>query len=432
LIHRDVKPDNLLLNRDGIVKVADLGLVRRTDEALALRKQEQRKSPNGTPADARLTRDAETAGTPAFMAPEQASGATDADGRADLYSLGCTLYNLVTGRLPFEGETAAQVMALHCTTDPPPPDQWVPTVPPELSQVILKMMARKPDNRYQDAQEVIDVLEDFLGVEAAGAFSPREEHAAQLEKSVVAFNGASWVRGRRLFAAAYLGLVVAVTGTAAWLGFGLFAGAVAAVGLATLVSSLLVNAVAQRSNLLLELRHLLLGTSLVAWGVALGLICVGLGTLAWFDLLRASLELLGMAIAGTLAFYLLVDRRAARQRKPPLEEVEHMLRGMRLRGLEETALRQFVCQYSGRDWEPFFEALFGYDAKIAARAQWGLDEKGLRRQRRGIWRDPLLRWVHGVVERRQRTKDRQHLEQLRGRPGRRTRERRARVSEGAH
>ena len=108
-----------------------------------------------------------------------------------------------------------------------------------------------------------------------------------------------------------------------------------------------------------------------------------------------------------------------------------MLRGMRLRGLEETALRQFVCQYSGRDWEPFFEALFGYDAKISARTQWGLDEKGLRRQRRGIWRDPLLRWVNGVLESRQRHKDRQHLEQLRGRTGRRARERRPPVAEGA-
>jgi hypothetical protein len=75
----------------------------------------------------------------------------------------------------------------------------------------------------------------------------------------------------------------------------------------------------------------------------------------------------------------LVDRRVAAERQPFVEAVEQMLRAMRLRGLEEGALHQFVCKYSGDSWEPFYEALFGYEAKLIARERWGRNERGLPR-----------------------------------------------------
>src|SRR5205085_2799317 len=118
LIHRDVKPENLLLNRQGIVKVADLGLVKTPGVADA-------DEPTGAAAPAtgggrasaagssQITQLNVAMGTPAFMAPEQARDAAHVDHRADIYSLGCTLYDLVTGRPPFEGRTAMEVITKH-------------------------------------------------------------------------------------------------------------------------------------------------------------------------------------------------------------------------------------------------------------------------------------------------------------------------------
>src|SRR5207244_415762 len=108
MVHRDVKPENLLLNDQGIVKVADLGLVKRahTNEESTAQGTGKAQSAHQTMADYAM-------GTPAYMPPEQAADAAHGDVRADIYSLGCTLYDLVTGRPPFEGKTVEEVLTKH-------------------------------------------------------------------------------------------------------------------------------------------------------------------------------------------------------------------------------------------------------------------------------------------------------------------------------
>src|SRR5207253_1633943 len=114
LVHRDVKPDNLLLNEHGVVKIADLGLVRSlAEEAADVTIAEPGAARQVLTAE--VTQADATLGTPSYMAPEQARDAATVDHRADVYSLGCTLYMLLTGRPVFEGETVLEVLAKHAS-----------------------------------------------------------------------------------------------------------------------------------------------------------------------------------------------------------------------------------------------------------------------------------------------------------------------------
>lgn len=414
MIHRDIKPENLLVNRDGIVKVADLGLVMRTDaEEAALKKPLARLQ---TIQDLPLGFDEpelpEAVGTPAFMAPEQANDSATVDLRADVYSLGCTLYTLVTGRPPFDADSAVVLMSKHFFEAPVPPEQHNRRVPAQLSAIILKMIAKKPEARYQNMDAVITALEEFLGVDGSAAFSPREEHASLLEQAVARFNGAAWALRRKLIAlGGFLGVAAGIVAAAVLhaprVAFGM-AGFAAAGWFAWLV----IHGIAQRTTVVLKLRQLALTAPLWAWLVTVLTTGVGLGVLAWFALLKNVLLIAGLGALAAIAFFVLVDRRLARERRPALDAVEQMLKGMRLRGLEELALRQFVCKYAGQDWEPIYEALFGYEAKLLARQKWGRDEKNLPRKRRGAWRDPVVGWLDRRIEDRQRMKDERHLASL--------------------
>ncbi len=410
LIHRDIKPENLLINRDGIVKVADLGLVKRaTREAASLVKKPAKALGLGADEPDNLE---DALGTPQFMAPEQATDAAGIDARADIYSLGCTIYSLLTGRPPFDGDSSVAVMTQHFFEAPVAPEQHNRRVPPALSAIVLKMLAKKPEQRHQTMDEVITALEEFLGVDGSAVFSPREEHASLLERAVEDFNGATWGLRRRLAIAVFFALAAAATAGASWFHSPRVAIAAAVGAVAIAATSLIVNAFAQRAPLLLQLRHLVLGAPPGLWLLGVLAASISLGVLAWYGLLRNAVALVGLSAVLAIVFYLLFDRRLARERRSPLEAVEQMLKSMRLKGLEEMALRQFVCKYSGEDWEPFYEALFGYDAKLLARARWGRDEKELPRKRRGVWRDPLVRWVNRRLARRQQLKDQRHLERL--------------------
>jgi serine/threonine-protein kinase len=153
LVHRDVKPANLLLTApsparasagQGVVKVLDLGLAR-----LPRRPAD---------ADSSLTEPGCLMGTADFMAPEQGRDARTADARADVYSLGCSLYYLLTARLPFPGGTASEKLLRHHLEEPAPLEQLQPAVSPALAAVVRKMMARHPADRYQTAAEVAIAL----------------------------------------------------------------------------------------------------------------------------------------------------------------------------------------------------------------------------------------------------------------------------------
>ncbi len=141
VVHRDIKPDNVLL-QSGHAVVADFGLARAIIEA----------------GGERLTETGITLGTPAYISPEQASGERDIDGRSDIYSLGCVLFEMLAGVPPFVGAFPQTVVALHLIEPPPPLRAFRPTAPASIDAVIARAMAKKPADRYLTAARFSDAL----------------------------------------------------------------------------------------------------------------------------------------------------------------------------------------------------------------------------------------------------------------------------------
>ncbi len=153
IVHRDIKPGNLMLDNAGTVRVLDLGLARIVDAA----------NPFSKSAEGRLTQTGMFMGTINFMAPEQAEDSHRADHRADIYSLGCTLYFLLTGREPFPGETLLKRLTAHAEHPAPPLCAARPTVAAAVDAVYQRMMAKRPDDRPAAMAEVIAELEACQG-----------------------------------------------------------------------------------------------------------------------------------------------------------------------------------------------------------------------------------------------------------------------------
>ncbi len=160
IIHRDIKPDNLMFSADGEVKIADLGLAKRLvppnvtetiRASLAADQLSMRNDPGML------------AGTPAYMAPEIAADPEHVDTRADLYSLGVTGFHMLTGRLPFDGKTPMEVIMKHVLDDRVPVNEVDPAIPKDLSDIVFKLMQKRPEHRYQSAADLVKALE-YLNV----------------------------------------------------------------------------------------------------------------------------------------------------------------------------------------------------------------------------------------------------------------------------
>lgn len=144
VIHRDLKPDNIIRATDGHLKILDFGLARMLD------------LPDGA---AQLTLDGTFLGTPAYMSPEQAAGAPTVDHRADIYSFGCVAYELLTGVTPFSGREAHQLILAHIGQAPPSCKPTAANVPPALVDLVMRCLAKLPEERPQTAGELVAALE---------------------------------------------------------------------------------------------------------------------------------------------------------------------------------------------------------------------------------------------------------------------------------
>jgi serine/threonine protein kinase len=159
LVHRDIKPANLVqITGSSVIKILDFGLTR------LLRSPDSKAGPA-----VNLTMEGALIGTADFMAPEQARDARTADIRSDLYSLGCTFYFLLAGQPPFPGTALMQKLYHHLNTQPPSVRDKRREVPPEVAAIVNKMMAKKPEDRYQTPVEVASALESLWPKQANSA-----------------------------------------------------------------------------------------------------------------------------------------------------------------------------------------------------------------------------------------------------------------------
>ncbi|WP_019874468.1 Stk1 family PASTA domain-containing Ser/Thr kinase [Sporichthya polymorpha] len=144
IVHRDIKPGNVMLTRSGTVKVMDFGIARAIADASAT-----------------MTATAAVIGTAQYLSPEQAKG-EKVDARSDLYSAGCLLYELLTGQPPFTGDSPVSVAYQHVRENPKPPSLVDPAVTPPMDAIVLKSLAKNPENRYQSAAEMREDIERAL------------------------------------------------------------------------------------------------------------------------------------------------------------------------------------------------------------------------------------------------------------------------------
>ena len=192
IIHRDIKPGNVMLTRSGDVKVMDFGIARALAQSAAT-----------------VTQTAAVIGTAQYLSPEQARG-EPVDPRSDIYSAGCLLYELLTGVPPFTGDSPVAVAYQHVREDPAPPSQVNPDVSPAIDSIVLKAMAKNPANRYQSAGEMREDIERALSgvpVQATPLLTDQTTRMAPVSDSRVVRRQP---RGRRTLT--YIMLFVVVIG----------------------------------------------------------------------------------------------------------------------------------------------------------------------------------------------------------------------------
>jgi eukaryotic-like serine/threonine-protein kinase len=155
LVHRDIKPSNLLVGKaNGVVKILDMGLARLSTPSIL------------TDTSGTLTREGSVLGTFDYLAPEQAKNAREVDARADLYSLGCTFYHLIGGKPPFADGAGLDKLIRHQMDEPPSLASLRPDAPPSIAALIHRLMAKRPEDRYQTANDVVDAVQRLNQCEA--------------------------------------------------------------------------------------------------------------------------------------------------------------------------------------------------------------------------------------------------------------------------
>ena len=208
IVHRDLKPDNVMIGEDGQVKVLDFGVAKSSQGSEATTHVDapsaKARAGSGTPLP-NVTETGQMLGTPAYMAPEQAMGAK-VDARADVFSFGVMLYEMVVGTRPFESTSAVGLLVATARDAPAPPSKRNPFVTPALEQVIVRCLAKRPDDRFTTMRELLVELESVETAQMSGAALPTLEAQTTALSNVPTARADK--RGRALYYA--LGAVLAV------------------------------------------------------------------------------------------------------------------------------------------------------------------------------------------------------------------------------
>lgn len=191
IVHRDIKPENVMVRRDGYVKVLDFGLAKLTERPATDTEAPTRALVNTSPGA--------VMGTANYMSPEQARGSA-VDARTDIWSLGVVIYEMITGRLPFEGPTSSHVIVSILEKDPPPLARFITDAPEALEWIVTKALTKDPDDRYQTAREILTDLRRLkqrldVGAEMERSISPHITGTGSLSTGSITQTDAPTVSG---------------------------------------------------------------------------------------------------------------------------------------------------------------------------------------------------------------------------------------------
>ncbi len=409
MVHRDVKPANLLLSNDGVIKVADLGLVKIPDQ-MDPESDVGGVSASGMQSGTQVTMMGTAVGTPAYMAPEQGIDAASVDHRADIYSLGCSLFYMLVGRPPFEGSVVSEVMQQHAQQPLPDLANVNHRIPPQLNQIVQHAMAKRPSDRYATLAEMIRDLETYLGVSQDGSFSPTREQADQWESIGRDFAKATPLSRLTspvlMIFASVCGLLACVIPFLS-IGWVLFAPTVFLVGILT--------------TMILAGSSSVVGTSMRRW----------IGSLSWYDLavagfgflvavfLAIALGLWLACVVGSVlgvilgvAYHFLVVVPTANAAKETISQAERFVRDLRIDGADEEGLRSFAARYAGKSWQSLYESLFGYESLCQIRQQLRSDPSFHSASTRGSIRDKVSATFLAKAEANRQSRDQKRIAQI--------------------
>ena len=410
MVHRDVKPANLLLSNEGVVKVADLGLVKIPDQMDP--ESDVGASTSGMASGTQVTMQGTAVGTPAYMAPEQSTDAAAVDHRADIYSLGCTLFYLLTGRPPFDGSVISEVLEQHAHQPLPDITTINSRVPKPVRHVIERSMAKKPADRYETLAEMIKDLETYLGLEGDGGFSPSSAQADRWEDLAKAYSSATPML-RFIKPCTLMLIVVCVLLTLAMPFVGL--------GWILFGPAIFLGAVGTCLSLSLTTRTSPVVSSLRRW----------IGSLSWFDYIAGALGLalailvtfvaglsiglmvglvIGIALGAGCHFGMIVPSN--KNSSDVVSDAEKFVRDLRIEGADEDGVRQFTARYGGKSWQYLFEAIFGYDALCNVRTQLARDASFTGSTSGSSLRDKICASLDSKTEINKKSRDHQRLAKI--------------------
>ncbi len=363
MVHGDVRPGSLLLDRDGTTKLADLGLT-------------------ATPA----TIDADDA-RPIPVGAEAQAEADAAPFRADVRGLGLTLAYLVTGKS--ETHPTALLAA---------------GLPMNLIELIRSMIEPKPGGG--DLAQIVSALERFLNGRGGSVTLPKDDDTAVLGECLRAFRASpsAMLRRRIIWGA------VATCGVVVLLGLlarkPLFAASVLGLALLTALSDFAVAGWFGRSPLFPKVRALIVESRGGDWLIGLAAAVVFMAGLVALNLHGAWIAFLILALILAALMHVAFDKSIKVEQGHAIEEAQALLTRLRLQGVDEETLRRFVRTTAGDVWEEIFEVLFGYEAMLAAREPGERGLMGLFRRGRSLpWRDATSAWLDACHQKRRRARD---------------------------